>query len=194
MYYLIAFLKQLNWVDLFVVVVLFRVLLIGLKTGIGSEIFKLFGTLTAVYLSLHYYVSVAGYTATRFGLQPAFVECFFFLVFACLGYALFLLIRLLLKRFVNMEVVPTISRLAGLVVGVMRAFLLVSLMLYFLLITGNPYLRKSIKTSFSGMGLVYLGPTTYSFFWETIVSKLSPKEKFNNAVFEIERDNYKKKK
>jgi uncharacterized membrane protein required for colicin V production len=194
MSYFISFLKQLNWIDLVVLILLFRILLISLKTGMGAEIFKVLGTLTAAYLSLHYYISISGYFSKRFDIDHVFVECFVFIVLAGLGYSFFLLLRLLLKRFINMEVVPTISRWGGLILGIFRAFLLGSLILYFFLATDNPYLRKSMKTSFSGMGLVYLAPMFYSSSWNGVISKLAVHEKFNSAVFEIEKDNSKKKK
>lgn len=194
MSYFISFLKQLNWIDLVVLILLFRILLISLKTGMGAEIFKVLGTLTAAYLSLHYYYSIGGYFSKRFDIDRVFVECFVFIVLAGLGYSFFLLLRLLLKRFVNMEVVPTISRWGGLILGIFRAFLLGSLILYFFLATDNPYLRKSMRTSFSGMGLVYLAPMFYSSSWNGVISKLAVHEKFNSAVFEIEKDNSKKKK
>ena len=194
MSYFITFLKQLNWIDLIVLILLFRIMLISLKTGIGAEIFKVLGTLTAAYVSLHYYISISGYFSERLGLDHVLVECLIFIILASLGYSFFLLLRLLLKRFINMEVVPTISRWGGLILGIFRAFLLGSLILYFFLATANPYLRKSMKTSFSGMGLVYLAPSVYDHLWYGVISKLAVHEKFNSAVFEIEKDNSKKKK
>jgi len=194
MSYFISFLGQLNWIDLIVVILLFRILLISLKTGMGAEIFKVLGTVAAAYVSLHYYISIAGFFSKRFGLDHTFVECFIFLALASLGYSFFLILRLLFKRFINMEVVPTISRWGGLILGIFRSFLLGSLILYFFLATANPYLRKSMKTSFSGMGLVYLAPMTYSSLWNGVISKLAVHERFNSAVFETEKDTPKKKK
>ena len=197
MSYFFAFLKLLNWIDIAVVIIFIRILYISLKTGIGAEIFKILGAITATYLSLHYYSSIAGYFTNRFALESpgtATVESMAFAILACIGYAFFLLLRLMLKRFMNVEVVPTISRFGGLILGIVRAFLFASLLLYFFLTTGQPYLRKSIRTSFSGMDIVYLAPSAYNFLWSAVMSKLAPREKFNSAVFEIEKDNTKKKK
>jgi uncharacterized membrane protein required for colicin V production len=197
MSYFIAFLKHLNWIDLAVVIIFARILFISLKNGIGAEIFKVLGALLASYLSLHYYRTVAGYFTARLALDQtavATVEFIVFAVFACLGYAFFSLLRLLLKRFMNMEVVPAISKFGGICLGIIRASLLASLLLYSLMVTVNPYMRKSIKSSFSGMQVVYCAPSVYGFFWHAVMSKLAPHEKFNSAVFEIEKDNIKKKK
>jgi uncharacterized membrane protein required for colicin V production len=197
MLYFLAFLKLLNWIDIVVVIIFVRILFISLKTGIGAEIFKVLGALTATYLSLHYYSSVSGYFTNRFAMDAsgtATIESMAFAALACIGYAFFLLLRLLLKRFMNMEVVPTISRVGGLLLGIFRAFLFGSLLLYFFLTTANPYLNKSVRTSFSGMELVYLAPSAYNFFWNAVMSKLAPHEKFNSAVFELQKDKTKKKK
>ncbi|MFA6384887.1 MAG: CvpA family protein [Candidatus Omnitrophota bacterium] len=197
MSYFIEFLKLLNWIDIAILIVFLRILFISLKTGIGAEIFKVLGALTAAYLSLHYYSSVSGYVTNRFSLDAsgiATIESMSFVLLACAGYAFFLALRLLLKRFINMEVVPALSRFGGLLLGIFRAFLLGSLLLYFFLTTANPYLAKSVRTSFSGMELVNLAPSAYNFFWDAVMSKLAPREKFNSAVFEIEKVNTKKKK
>jgi len=197
MSYLLEFLKLLNWIDLAVFIIFVRILYIGLQTGIGAELFKILGALTATYLSLHYYCFLASFFTNRFALDAsstATIQALAFVFLACIGYAFFLVLRLMLKRFINMEVVPMISRLGGLILGIGRAFLFSSLLLYFFLSTANPYLRKSIQASFSGIDLVYLAPSAYNFFWNGVMAKLSPREKFNSAVFEIEKDNKKKKK
>ncbi|MFA5099837.1 MAG: CvpA family protein [Candidatus Omnitrophota bacterium] len=197
MSYFIGFLKLLNWIDIAILIIFVRILFISLKTGFVTEIYKILGALAATYLSLHYYSSIAGYFTGRFALNTAAIakiESIAFALLSGIGYSFFLVLRLLLKRFINMEVVPTISRLGGLILGIVRAFLFGSLLLYFFLATGNSYLHKSVRTSFSGMDLVYLAPSTYKFFWDAVMSKLASREKFNGVVFEIEKDNTKKKK
>ena len=53
----IEFLKGLNWVDVFVVILLIRITYIAVKTGLSVEVFKSLGTVCAVYLALHYYIN-----------------------------------------------------------------------------------------------------------------------------------------
>ena len=52
-------LKQINWVDIFAVILLIRVCYISIKTGFLTEIFKLLGTVCAILLACHYYVRVS---------------------------------------------------------------------------------------------------------------------------------------
>jgi len=194
MSYFIAFLKQLDWIDIVVCVLFIRIIFISLKNGLAAEVFKISGAVLASYLALHYYTAAGEYFVTRLGLEPSVIECIVFAILSCLGYAFFSLLRLLLKRFLNMEVVPAISRWGGLVIGIFRAFLISSLLLFFFLTTGNEYLRKSVLNSFCGTGIVYVAPNTYDFIWKTIMSKLISHEKFNSVVFEIEKNSAPKKK
>jgi uncharacterized membrane protein required for colicin V production len=194
MAYFIAFLKQLNWIDILALIIFVRILFISLKNGIAAEILKVLGAVFATYVSLHYYRSIGSYFSNRFTLDTAAVECFVFALIACLTYSFFSILRLLLKRFINMEVVPVLSRWGGFILGILRAFLITSLLLYFFLATANPYLRKSMRSSYSGMGLVYVAPSAYNFIWHAAMSKLASREKFNNAVFEIQHDKPTKKK
>ncbi len=51
---LLNIIKQLNWVDIFVLIVLLRTAYISRKAGLPREFFKLLGTVLAIYLSLHF--------------------------------------------------------------------------------------------------------------------------------------------
>ncbi|MDD4941631.1 MAG: CvpA family protein [Candidatus Omnitrophica bacterium] len=194
MAHLASFLIHLNWVDILAFVIFLRILIVGLKNGAASEGFKLVAALVAAYVSLHYYRTAAEFLGNEYILDARTLEGSLFAVLACLGYAAIGFARLLFERFVNMTVVPALSRWGGCFLGILRAFLLTSLLFYFFMATDNPYLRKSVKTSISGTGLVFLAPSVYGFFWKTLMSKLTPNDTFNNAVFEIDRDHPKKKK
>ncbi len=191
---LIAFLIRFNWIDILGFVIFIRILIVGLKSGAASEAFKVVGALVAAYVSLHYYRTVSIFLGNEYVLDAKTLEGTIFAVLACLGYGVIGFIRLLFARFVNMEVVPTVSKWGGLILGIFRAFLLTSLLLYFFMATANPYLRKSVKTSFSGPGVVYLAPSVYGFFWDAFMSRLTPQDKFNNAVFDVDQDHTKKTK
>ena len=52
---IVEIIKQFNWVDIFVIILSVRVLYIAVKNGLPVELFKLLGTIAAIYLSLHYY-------------------------------------------------------------------------------------------------------------------------------------------
>jgi uncharacterized membrane protein required for colicin V production len=186
--YFIDFLKQFTWIDIFVVAFFIRVNYISLANGIGAEFFKFLGTVTGLYLALHYYSSTTEYVSTRVeaALPATVVEITLFILLFLAGYLFFAFFRMLLKRFMSTEVVPTVSRWGGLIVGSFRGLLLISVILYGMLIPRDAYIYKSIARSFSGMALVYVAPSSYQWMWETLISKFSSKQKFNKVVFEIE--------
>jgi len=185
---LLDFLKQFNWIDIFILVLFLRIAYISLKTGLPAEFFKILGTLSAVYLSLHYYASFANFFAERFAPKNKpipILEFLFFIALAFIGYVFFMLLRLLLCRFVTAEVTPNLSKWGGLIVGLTRGFLLASLALFIFFISGVTYFKKSINDSFSGKYIVEVAPTTYSWFWYNIISKFKTNEKFNKSVLDV---------
>jgi uncharacterized membrane protein required for colicin V production len=185
---LLDFLKQFNWIDIFILILFLRIAYISLKTGLPAEFFKILGTLSAVYLSLHYYTSFANFFAQRLVSKNKplpILEFFFFIALAFIGYGLFILLRLLLCRCVSAEVIPNLSKWGGLIVGLTRGFLLASLVLFIFFKSQVTYFKKSINDSFSGNYIVNVAPATYSWFWYKIISKFKTNEKFNMSVLEI---------
>ncbi len=56
---LLDIIKKLNWVDVFVIIALMRIGYVAFETGFTIELFKLLGTLFAIYLSMHYFTVVS---------------------------------------------------------------------------------------------------------------------------------------
>lgn len=185
---LLDFLKQFNWIDIFILILFLRIAYISLKSGLPAEFFKILGTLSAVYLSLHYYSFLANSFVGRLGFKNQRIEALefvFFIILAAMGYVLFMLFRLLLCRFVTAEVTPNLTRWGGLIVGLVRSFLLSSLVLFIFLVSSLSYFKKSIDNSFSGKYIVNVAPTTYSWFWYNIMSKFKTNEKFNKSALDV---------
>lgn len=182
---ILAFFRQFNWIDILVGVLLVRIVLMGLAHGIAFELLKLLGTLSGLYLSLHYYSGAAA-VMHRFGILqkvplPIVALCMFGMLFA-LGYVFFLLLRLGLKRFITMEVIPDVSKWGGFALSFLRSVLVISLVLYALLLVHGDYFKKSLHRSLTGPALVRVAPATYSWFWNAILSKFRGQEKINKAV------------
>jgi len=184
---ILDFLKQFNWIDIFILILFLRIAYISLKNGLPAEFFKILGTLSAVYLSLHYYTYFANFFTAPLGVKNPAVEplgFIFIIILAAVGYVFFVFLRLLLCRFITAEITPNLSRWGGLVVGAGRAFLLSSLVLFIFLKFSVSYFKKSINDSFSGKYIVEVAPTTYSWFWHSIISKFRTNEKFNKSVLD----------
>ena len=182
--------QQFNWVDIFVLILLFRIGYVSLKRGLPVEIFKLLGTLAATYLSLHYYSLISLFFQPRlFNKKEPWVilEFFVFLALVILGYFIFIFLRSIFYRFIKMEAVSYLNRWGGLVLGLIRGVLLVGLIIFILVFSGINYFRVSAKHSFLGRRLFDIAPTTYSWLWNAVASKFMTAEKFNNKVTEIQR-------
>ena len=185
---LLEFLRQFNWIDILVFAVFFRVSLVALKNGLPFESLKISGTFLALYLSLHYYVSLANSFISHSNSKNAPVILFgtiSFLVLAFLGYSIFVLIRFVVCRFIKTEITPVLSKWGGFVLGLVRALLLSGILLFVLMMSGAVYFRKSIHNSLSGTSIVKVAPATYAWFWHKIMSKFMANEKFNGSVLDV---------
>ena len=183
-------LKQVNWIDIFVVILLLRSIYVAIKNDFSIELFKLLGTVFAAYLSLHYYLIFSDYIASRTGINnipSAYLTSFSIIALAIVGYLVFVLLRSVFYRLINMEVAPKLNKWGGLLFGLSRGLLLISLIIFILVTSGSGYLKVSVRTSYSGKRLLKIAPSVYSGLWHNIASKFFTQEKFNQTVLEVPR-------
>jgi uncharacterized membrane protein required for colicin V production len=183
-------LKEFNWVDIFVLIILFRICYVSLKNGFLLELFKLLGTVAAIYCSMHYYTWVSDLIRALLKLgkdgQLVFFDFISFVVLAILGYALFWILRELITRLFKAEAVPTLAKWGGLVVGVARAFLFLSLLLFAMYISPLGYMHDSVSASYGGKRIIQAAPNMYVGLWETLFSKFMTGEKLNETVRQVQ--------
>jgi uncharacterized membrane protein required for colicin V production len=192
---LLNILRQFNWVDIFFAILLLRICYVALKSGFTVELFKLLGTISAVYLSLHYYIAFPDYVINRLGAKNIPLEYLTFSAFillAFLGYLVFALLGKLFSRFLKMEAVPNLNKWGSLILGIGRSFLLTSLVIFIFVIAPVDYFRKSVNSSYSGRSLFNVAPATYTWMWDSIMSKFRTQEKFNEAIPKIQEGLVKK--
>jgi uncharacterized membrane protein required for colicin V production len=186
---MLNFIKHINWVDLFVITLLLRVCYIAAGTGIMIEFFKITGTILATYFSLHYYTRLANILHERFWLESiplVFLDFICFLILAAVVYLLFVFLRNIFCRFVKMDTVENLNKWGGLIVGVARSFLLVSLFTFGFALSNFGYLEESLQNSYTGRRIFSLAPSVYRWSWENITSKFFVDDKINEAVIKIE--------
>ena len=184
-------LKHLNWIDIFIVIVIIRVCYISLATGFTIELFKLLGTIFSIYLSLHYYTVISNLIRDWLSSDKAafgIVVPVTFVLLAILGYLVFSLLRNLIFRFIKMEAASGLNKWGGLIIGVFRSILLAGLIVFMLLVGGLPYFTASIKNSYSGLRFSTIAPATYTVIWDGFASKFFPDEIFNKAVLKIQEN------
>ena len=183
-------LQQFNWVDVFVVILLLRIIYCAVKNGIFIEFFKLLGMLLSCYLSLHYYTKLSDFFKRRIPAAESFSvgvwDVLALFILSILGYIIFVLLRESFFRFVKTEAVSALNKWGAAILGVMRGFLLTSLIIFMLSIPLADYFRDSVRSSFSGRRLIKLSTGVYSYLWETIVTKFTPQEEANKVVLEVQ--------
>jgi len=181
-------LKQFNWVDVFFVIVCIRICYVALKSGFPAELFRFLGTISAIYLSLHYYVDFSDYILNNIGsknLPPQYLGFCSFIALAFLGYLIFALLGRFFSRLIRMEAVAGLNKWGSLILGVIRSFLFVSLVTFTFVITPTSYFKNSVTNSYSGKRLFEIAPATYTWMWDSIMSKFRAKEKFNSAILKV---------
>ncbi len=190
----LSYLKQLNWVDVFVVIVFIRTSYVAAKTGFPCEIFKLFGTLSATYLACHYYTGMGAFLNRHlagFAGADAALDLFSFLSFCILawsGYFLFVMIRKGLLSLLKIEATSLLNRWGAFAVSVCRCSLLVSLLFFTATLSNISYFRRSLSNSFTRPALFKPVPRTYQFLWNSLLSHFMDTSRLNKAVFNIEHN------
>ena len=182
--------SQINWLDLVIIVIIFRVCYIAIEAGVFVELFKILGTLAAIYFSLHYYTSLGFSIQNTLGLKNISLQFFNFisaLVISIFSYFVFVILRKVALRAGKTESIPLFSKWGGIILGITRSFLLASLILFMLAICGNSYLKESVKYSYTGSRIFKVAPDTYSLLWEGLFSKFAPTERLNKSVTEVQK-------
>lgn len=181
-------LSKFNFLDFIVLILLFRICYIAAKTGLSVEIFKLLGVICSTYIALHYYTTLSDRIQRRFmpeAMPLEFMDFIIFILLTVAGYLLFVGLRSILFRFVQLNAIPKINQFAGLILGMARGFLVVGLLSYTLVISSVTYLNSSVKHSYLASKASVISPQSYEWLWMNIFSKFSAHGKFNATVTEV---------
>jgi len=190
---LLDIIRQFNWVDFLVIIIFLRIIYTAFNNKFPLELFKLLGIVTALYLSLHYYTSLVDLItqhnpATKDRIPLRFFDFISFLVLAIIGYLVFVGLRFVFERFIELEIYPVLNKILSLIVGASRAFLLTGLLVFTLVISSVSYLKNSVRESYSGRQMFVVAPNTYAWIWNNITSKFSNREEFNKTIPQVQKD------
>jgi len=183
----LALLAKFNFLDFLILIVFFRICYIAVQTGLSIEIFKFLGVLFSSYLSLHYYTFISDFIYRGFFPKKMPLEFMDFIIFVLLfvsGYLVFVGIRSVLFRFVQLNAIPKINKIIGLLLGMGRAYLVIGLLAFTLVISSVTYLSSAVERSYLGSKAFVILPQTYAWLWSNIFSKFSTQERFNPTVTE----------
>ncbi|MBN2830754.1 MAG: CvpA family protein [Candidatus Omnitrophica bacterium] len=182
-------LKNFNWLDICILIIIFRVLYIAIKNGFTAELFKFFGIICAIYLSMHYYTAITDFIRGKIPVEEKmpleFLDFLIFLILALTGNFLFVLLRNAVNNLIKIEAVSTLNKWGGLFLGALRSVLLASIIVFALTISSIPYFKQSVKRSYIGPRIISVGVDTYSWLWNSIFSRFLASERVNRIVLEV---------
>lgn len=184
----LSFIKQLNWVDITLVILFIRICYIATKSGTLVELFKLLGVIFGSYLALHYFAKASDFFDRILTSKNPSLNILDFLsviVLWAIGYVIFLLIRETLMRFIKLDVVSRIDTWIALFLGAIRSILVASMVIYVLSMPVVSYLEKAAHNSYLGKRLVWIAPKLYEGIWNKLVSRFSSKGEINKTMYSI---------
>ena len=174
---------RFNWVDILVLIIVFRISYVAFQDGLSHEIFPLIGTLGTAIIALHYYHNIALYLYQNAIKLPVKALDFlsFILLLVSVG-LIFKLLRTLSDKIINVTWHPLVEKGGGLLFGFMRSCIVASVILMILALMPLSYLQHSIRDrSMMGMHFLRIMPNIYG-----KVSGLLPTFRVSTSVVDRE--------
>jgi membrane protein required for colicin V production len=155
-------LTKFGWIDIVFVTLLIRIGYIGLKSGFLPEIFRLFGLFSAFVLSFNNYTLISGFLTNHTKRSGASLDVVSFLFIFLATLFIFKLLAMLAGLLSNRENVSLPNRISGLIFGLCRGALLISLVYTFFINSHVDYLSKSAgEKSVLGQYIAGVAPFAY---------------------------------
>lgn len=175
--------SRLNWVDIFVIIIVMRISYVAFQDGLSHQIFPLIGTIGTAVIALHYYHNIALYLYQNAIRLPVKALDFLSFILLLIGVGLiFKLLRVFSDKIINVTWHPLVEKAGGLLFGFMRSCVVASVILMILALTPLSYLQHSIRDrSLMGMHFLRIVPNVYG-----KVSRLLPTFKVETRTVDRE--------
>lgn len=155
--------SKLNWIDILVIIIFLRTSYVSFHDGLSHQVLPLIGSAVSVVVSLYYYSKIAllmGGHLPAFGLRAMELVAFLAIVFI-VG-LVFRVIKFVLDKIIKVSWHPAIEKLGGLLTGLVKATVVVSIVLIAISLVPASYMQRSIKDrSLTGMWFLAVGPSIY---------------------------------
>jgi uncharacterized membrane protein required for colicin V production len=176
-------LLNFNWIDALIGAFIIRCVFIGLARGLIIEFFKFLGIVFATIITLHLYVRFGRFLHQTIRVPNNITELLAFFLLLVAAILIFKMIREGWMVLHKNEETTRVSRIFGGLLGMFRGLLVAGLVFVMLFLSGNEFLKKSGRQSFSGFYMEELSPRLYEVTFEGIIVKLFPEEKKNEKLF-----------
>lgn len=164
--------QRINWVDVLVVILLFRTSYIGAQSGLSNEIYRIIGVLIGLFFSIKYYSPLASRITASIALPQEIVEGVIFLILILLSMLTMKLTALGLTKIVKLAFAEKIERWGGFIIGLFRGAILMSFLFMLFGIFQVDYLVKSVEErSLTGPYIEKVAPNIYQ-----VITRASPED------------------
>lgn len=152
-------LSKINWIDIVSVIIILRISYVALQDGLSHEIFPLIGTMLSVAISMRYYHDLALTIQNMAKITAPIMDLLSFVALVVVIGLIIKLTRLLVDMILKVTWHPFVEKFGGLIFGILRASVVVSIVLTIMSLTGLSYLQYSIKDrSVSGSFFLSIAP------------------------------------
>ncbi len=160
--------KNINWLDIVVLVIVVRGIYMGAKRGLTAELFNFFGIIISLILSVQWYSRVADVLILNFSLPIWLCNILCFIVIVQIIRLIFKYFLIFFLKVLNIQFIPQLEKIGGGVIGCGRGIIVSGILILTLSFIPNDYMKQSIQSkSFTGSFLINVTERTYSSmtFW-----------------------------
>lgn len=153
---------RFNWIDVIVVILFVRMGYVGYQRGLGAELAKLVGAVVGFFIGFRWYLGLGSFLAGWSFLSVEWSNALMMVVLVFLGYFLVTRAFLVVEKLVQISYQPKITKMGGLVAGLLRAGFVSSVVLVICQQLPSPYLAASIEErSLTGSRIARVAPAVY---------------------------------
>ena len=154
--------NRINWVDILAVILSIRMGYVGFRSGMSAELLKLAGLIVGFFVSFRYYQQMGDELAGGTGLRAEWASALTMVFLVVVIYFAVTRLLRLCEKLVQVTFAKQIHEVGGGLAGVLRGFLVASVILVILLQVPAPYLQASIlEHSWSGGVISRAAPRVY---------------------------------
>ena len=159
-------LSRINWVDIFVLILMVRMSYVAFMDGLSHEIFPLAGSIVVFVLSLHYYKALGDMISQGMGnVGPEITYFLGFVILIVVSGFVVKFLKIIIDKIVKVQWHPVIEKFGGLFAGIVKAYIITAIVLTMMMLMPLSYLQWSIRDkSLTGKYVLMAGPQIYSSF------------------------------
>jgi len=177
-------LSRLNWVDIFVVILLVRIGYISSFIGVGRQILPLFLLETILLITLYNYINIAAFFIKSYSFTPSTCRFFTFLLMTLAFFAIYQVIMRLTGMFFssNTEGAVGIEKMGGVFLGILRSSVLLGIILINLLLFPFKFTEDSVKNSYTGFFFISANVNVYTSIANLIIKDEKKKISYDKTI------------